>query len=120
MSVDESMAGPSQGNGDQAEVQRLLTYLEEWVNFPRIMLEEGVTQRSLIPLARLQIERSRLETLRLQHRAGQDPNYSYPPSTRHTTQDHEEPNHLEEVQRYVGLSRNENPPLRLDQISESF
>ena len=84
------------------------------------MREVGVTQRSLIPLARLQIERAQLEVLRLQYRAGQDPSYSYPPSTRHTTQDHDEPNHLEEVQRYIGTSRNENPPLRLDQISESF
>ena len=94
MSVDGSTAGPSQGNGDQVEVQRLLTYLEDWVNLPRVMMEEGVTQRSLIPLARLQIEKARVEILRLQHRAGQDTNYSYPPSTRHTTQDHDEPNHL--------------------------
>ena len=60
-------------------VQRILTHLEGWVNLPRIMLEEGVTQRSLIPMERLRIEMSRLETLRLQHLAGQDTNYAYPP-----------------------------------------
>ena len=119
MSIDGSTAGPSHGNGDQVEVQRLLTYLEEWANFPRIMLEEGVTQRSLIPLARLQMEKAQVEVLRLQYRAGQDSNHSYPPSTRHTTQNHDEPNHLQEVQLYIGPNHRENPPLRLDQISES-
>ena len=118
MSIDqESTAGPSQRNEAQAEVQRILTHLEGWVNLPRIMLEEGVTQRNLIPMERLRLETSRLETIRLQHLAGQDTNYAYPPSTRHTIQDQDEPNHLEEVLRYVGVSRSENPPLRLDQIA---
>ena len=75
MSIEqESTAGPPYGNeGQEAEVQRLLTYLEGWANFPKIMLEEGVTQRNQIPLARLQIEKARVEILRLQHRAGKDP-----------------------------------------------
>ena len=67
----ESIAGPSQRTEAQAaEVQRLLTHLEGWVNFPRVMLDVGVTQRSLIPLERLRYEASRLETIRLQHLAG--------------------------------------------------
>ena len=61
MSVDGSTAGPSPGNGDQEEVQRLLAYLEGWVNFPEIMLQEGVLQRSLIPLARLRMHAAEVE-----------------------------------------------------------
>ena len=119
MSIEdqESIAGPFQRTEAQAEVQRLLTHLEGWVNFPRVMLDVGVTQRSLIPLERLQYEASQLETIRLQHLAGRANSHAYPPSTRHTIQDQDEPNHLEEVMRYVGVNRSENPPLRLDQIA---
>ena len=53
----ESIAGPSQRTeAQEQEVQRLLIHLEGWVNFPRVMLDVGVTQRSLIPLERLRYD----------------------------------------------------------------
>ena len=120
MSVEdqESIAGPSQRTeAQEQEVQRLLVHLEGWVSLPRVMLEEEVTQRSLIPLDRLRVEASRLETVRLQHLVGRVDGPTYPQSTRASVQDQDEPNHLEEVMRYVGVNRSENPPLRLGQIA---
>ena len=64
MSIDqESTAGPSHRNEGQEQVQRLLAYIEGWVNFPEIMLEEGVLQRSQILLARLRMHVADVEAM---------------------------------------------------------
>ena len=72
----ESIAGPSnqriEDPAEAQEVQQLLTRIQEWVNLPRIMLEEQVTERRRIPVARLRAEASQLETMRLRHLAGRD------------------------------------------------
>ena len=72
MSVDqESRAGPSpRTEAQEQEIQALLTSIQGWVNLPRIMLEERVTERNMIPVERLRFEASQLETMRLQHLAG--------------------------------------------------
>ena len=87
----ESIAGPSNRRIEDPavaqEVQELLKHLEGWVNLPKIMLEEGVTERHRIPVTRLRIEASQLETMRLRHLAGRNNGPTYPQSTRDSVQD---------------------------------
>ena len=60
--VQESIAGPpnqrAQDPAEAQEVQQLLTRIQGWVNLPKIMLEERVTERNMIPLERLRYEAS--------------------------------------------------------------
>ena len=119
--VQESIAGPpnerDQDPAEANEVQELLNKLQSWVNLPRIMIEVGVTERHRIPVERLRFEASQLETMRLRHLAGGTNGPTYPQSTGASVHDEDEPNHLAEVLRSVGINRSENPPLKLDQVA---
>ena len=122
MSIEQnSIAGPpdqrAQDPEEANEVHRLLASLESWVNLPRIMLETGVTERHQIPVDRLRYEASNIETMRLRHRAGGVNGPTYPQSTGTSARDEDEPDHLAEVLRSVGINRSENPPLKLDQVA---
>ena len=93
--VQDSTAGPPPQRAEDPavaqEVHQLLERIQSWVNVPRLMQELGVTERHRIPVERLRVEASQLDTMRLQYLARGTNGPTYPQSTGTSVHDEDEP-----------------------------
>ena len=118
MSVDtRNILGPS--NEERADVDRLLTYLHDWVDIPNLCRQHGVQEAGQIPVASLRVLHARKEENRLQFSECTSLNNIYARSDRQEEQELNKPAYRGEVRLYLGPEDKERQPLTLAQVTES-